>query len=322
LKIGLYYDLRNPPQWRRPWSEFYARSLELVEEADRLGADSVWLSEHHFFEDGYLPQTLTFAAAVAARTKRARIGTAVLLAPLRSAVQIAEDAAIVDLVSDGRLELGLGAGYVVPEFEAFAADRSRRYTTTDARVREIRALFSEGKITPPPVQDPLPIWLGYQGPQGAERAGKLGTGLLSLNPKSLAPYREGLRAGGHDPASARMSGVLGLIVADDPEATREAILPHIAWQLNTYRQGAAAGSGKSAREITVDELRDGYRSSFVPVPEVCTADAAVARIRELTADLPVEHVYLWASIAGMPDAISQRHMELVCSHLRPALAGD
>ena len=90
--------------------------------AERLGADSVWLSEHHLFEDGYLPQPLTMAAAIAARTKRIRIGTAVLLAALRPAVQIAEEAAIVDLVSGGRLVLGFGAGYVPREFEAYGAE--------------------------------------------------------------------------------------------------------------------------------------------------------------------------------------------------------
>ena len=85
MKIGVYFDLRNPPLWRRPWAEHYARSLELCEEADRLGAGAIWLSEHHFFEDGYLPQPLTFAAAVAARTTNVRIGTAVGARRRRSA---------------------------------------------------------------------------------------------------------------------------------------------------------------------------------------------------------------------------------------------
>src|SRR3979490_673520 len=103
MRIGLYLDMRNPPQWRRPWARHYGRWIELIEEADRLGTDSIWLSEHHFFEDGYLAQPLVFAAAVAARTKRARIGTAVMLPALKQAAQLAEEAALVDLISDGRL---------------------------------------------------------------------------------------------------------------------------------------------------------------------------------------------------------------------------
>src|SRR6478752_6498184 len=149
MRVGIYLDLRNPPAWRRPWARHYGRWLEIVEEADRLGTDSVWLSEHHFFEDGYLPQPLTFAAAVAARTTRARIGTAVLLPALRNAVQLAEEAAIVDLLSDGRLDLGVGAGYRVPEFDAFGAAASRRYRLVEERVNEVRALWAEGRTTPP-----------------------------------------------------------------------------------------------------------------------------------------------------------------------------
>src|ERR1700674_3649137 len=125
MNVGIYLDLRNPPAWRRPWADHYARSLELCERADRLGADSVWLSEHHFFEDGYLPQPLTFAAAIAARTRHVRLGTAVLLPALRQPAQLAEEAAIVDLISDGRLDLGVGVGYRVPEFAAFDADIGR-----------------------------------------------------------------------------------------------------------------------------------------------------------------------------------------------------
>jgi len=107
MRVGLTFDLRNPPPWRRPWPLVYGHALKLIAEAERLGADSVWTTEHHFFEDGYLPQPLTFCAAAAARTSRVRLGTAILIAPLRPAVQIAEEAAIVDLISDGRLEWGL-----------------------------------------------------------------------------------------------------------------------------------------------------------------------------------------------------------------------
>ena len=110
MRVGCYLDLRNPPRWERPWAEHYARNLERCVEAERLGLDSVWCSEHHFFEDGYLPQPLTFLAGVAATTSRIRLGTAVYLAALRPPVQVAEEAAVVDLPSGGRLELGLGEG--------------------------------------------------------------------------------------------------------------------------------------------------------------------------------------------------------------------
>ena len=301
MQTGLYFDLRNPPQWRRPWADYYAQNLEWMEAADQLGADSIWVTEHHFFEDGYLPQPLTFAAALAARTKRARIGTAVLLAPLYPAVRIAEDAAIVDLISGGRLELGLGAGYVRPEFEAYAADRSKRFDTTDERIRDVRRMLDEDEVTPPPAQRPFPLWAGYMGPKGARRAGRLGVGLLTLNRDLLEPYQEGLAEAGHPAETARMGGLLNLVCADDPDEAFERILPHLAHQVNTYRAGAYAGSGKQPRELTVDQLRQGRSSGPLAPLNVFTPDDAAKWIREQTAGLPVQHVYLWASIGGMPE---------------------
>ncbi|MDE0886816.1 MAG: LLM class flavin-dependent oxidoreductase [Myxococcota bacterium] len=318
MRLGVYLDLRNPPEWRRPWSEHYARSLEWIEEAERLGADSVWLSEHHFFEDGYLPQPLTFAGAVAARTRRMRIGTAILLAPLRSALQIAEEAAVVDCLSGGRLDLGLGAGYVAREFEAYGADLARRYTTTDDRVRQIRALMGGGELAPPPVQAPLPIWLGYQGPQGAARAGRLGTGLLTLGRSSFEPYRDGLIEGGHDPSEARMAGLVSAVVHEDPDSVREELLPHIAHQLNTYREAAA---GRAVRAITPEMLRDGDAGGKAfRATEILTPEALVDRIVEQCKGLPAHEAYFWLSVSGMSDDLVQRHLELLCQKVRPALA--
>ncbi len=103
VQVGLFFDLRNPVQWARPWSELYGRTLELLEGAEAMGLRSAWFTEHHLFDDGYLPQPLTFAAAVAARTSRITIGTGVLLAALRPAPLVAEEAALVDQLSGGRL---------------------------------------------------------------------------------------------------------------------------------------------------------------------------------------------------------------------------
>ncbi len=321
MKLGLYFDLRNPAPWARPWPEVYGRALDLVVEAERLGAASVWFSEHHLFADGYLPQPLTFAAAAAARTSRVRIGTAVLIAALRPAALVAEEAAVIDQISGGRLELGIGAGYSVPEYELYDTDITKRYGLTDAAVTEIRRLLDEGIVTPPAAQNPFPIWLGYQGPQGAKRAGRLGVGLLSLDRALLDPYREGLVEGGHDPATARTGGMLDIIVADDPEEAFERILPHYAHQLNSYRAAAVAGSGRDApKEITVEKLRGGAaQKGQIPGLRVLTPTDAVAAIREATGGSPVEHVYLWASVAGMPDEIVERHVELTCTQVAPNL---
>ena len=136
MKVGLYFDLRNPREWPQDWSRLYGFALEMCEEAERLGLDSIWVTEHHLFDDGYLTQPLTFLAAVAARTTRVRLGTAIMLAPLRPAVQIAEEATVVDILSGGRLDLGLGAGYRIP------SSRSTVRTSNNATSRSIAVLPS------------------------------------------------------------------------------------------------------------------------------------------------------------------------------------
>jgi len=319
MRLGVYFDLRNPEGWRRPWADHYAQSLEWVEGADAAGADGLWVTEHHFFEDGYLTQPLTFAAAMAARSRRARIGTAVVLAPMHPVLRIAEDAALVDLISGGRLELGLGAGYVRSEFEAFGADRSRRFDTTDARIRELGEIFRAGDLRPPPLQQPIPLWAGYMGRKGARRAGRLGVGLLSLSRDLAAPYLSGLEEAGHSVDLARMGGLLRIVCADDPERAFPEIVPHIAHQQNSYTRAMYAGSGKRAPEISEARILEAGRRGQRVAFQVLDVREAAEFILASTAGLPVEHAYLWASVAGMPDALVERHIELSCGLLRDAL---
>jgi alkanesulfonate monooxygenase SsuD/methylene tetrahydromethanopterin reductase-like flavin-dependent oxidoreductase (luciferase family) len=321
VKLGILLDMRNPARWHRPWPDRYRQALEWVETCEAWGAGSVWLTEHHFFEDGYLPQPLTLAAAIAARTSRIRIGTGVVLGALRHAAHIAEEAALVDVISGGRLELGLGAGWSEREYGAFGADFGRRFTLTDETLAAVRGLWEAGAVTPGPLQRPVPLWLGYQGPRGARRAGRLGTGLLTLDRALLEPYLGGLREGGHDPADARMGGLLDIIVADDPEQATERILPHLAYQANTYRRGKAQAAGRTFTALTVEDLRATVRrdGALPGLLTVLTAEQAATEIRARTAGLPARHVYCWASVAGMPDDLVERHLELLFRAVRPAL---
>jgi alkanesulfonate monooxygenase SsuD/methylene tetrahydromethanopterin reductase-like flavin-dependent oxidoreductase (luciferase family) len=320
MKVGCAFDLRNPDEWQRPWADHYARTLEFCEQADRGGVDALWFSEHHLFADGYLPQPLTFAAAAAARTHTVRIGTSVVLPALRKPAQLAEEAAIVDLVSGGRLELGLGAGYRVPEYDLFDTDISRRFTTTEQHIRETRRLWEKGGVTPRPIQDPVPVWGGFYGPRGARVAGRLGIGLLHLSDDMLRHYRAGLVEGGHDPAGARVSGLVPIILADDPEAAWSRVAPHAVYQANSYRQSSAEGTDHPAPPlVTADQFRGRSTSGPMNLLEILTPQDAAARIRELTRGLPLEHLIFWATIAGMPDDLVTRNIELLGECLKPLL---
>jgi alkanesulfonate monooxygenase SsuD/methylene tetrahydromethanopterin reductase-like flavin-dependent oxidoreductase (luciferase family) len=320
MKTGIYLDLRNPPDWHRPWSRLYGFTLELCEEAEHLGVDSIWLSEHHLFDDGYLPQPLTFAAAVATRTHRVTIGTAVLIAPIRRAIHIAEEVAVVDAISGGRIELGLGAGYRVPEYEAYGADIRRRYDDTDECVRTLRAIWREGRVLPAPTQDDIPIWLGYNGPRGARRAGLLGEGLLTLSPHLYDNYVAGLVAGGYSADSARMSGVINAFVTRDPDHDWPVVAKHHAYQWDSYRRHMVEGTGQEIpRPVDPDRSRtsgpfERLDSLLYGSPED-VADAII----DHTSELPVETVFTWASPGAMGEAATVKHVQTICNELAPLL---
>ena len=320
MKIGLWFDLRNPPGWRQDPARLYAFTLEMCEEAERLGADSVWFSEHHLFEDGYLPQPLTFAAAAAARTHRVRLGTGIVVAPLRKTAQLAEEAAVVDILSGGRLDLGLGAGYRVPEFDLFGADIQARYRTLDAQVAELRRFWGEGGLTPSPVQPRLPIWLGYQGPKGARRAGLMGERLLTASAESWPHYRDGLLEGGHDPSAGRMAGGMEAFVTEDPERDWPRVAPYIAYQVDSYRRYMAEGTGRpEPRPVDVDRLRQSRSRGPLTSYLFGTPEEVAARVKEQTDGAPVETVWFWASVAGLPPEIVTQHVRTICTRLAPLL---
>ncbi|MFD8220593.1 LLM class flavin-dependent oxidoreductase [Streptomyces sp. NPDC059697] len=319
MDIGLLFDLRNPEQWHRPWADHYARTLELCEEADERGAGGLWFTEHHLFDDGYLPQPLTVAAAVAARTRRARIGTSVVLPALHHPVDIAEQAALVDLLSGGRLELGLGAGYRLPEYQLFGADFGRRFAATEQNIREILRLWEERAVSPLPIQDPPPVWGGFYGPRGARIAGRLGIGLLHISRPLFKHYRQGLVEGGHDPRAARVADLLPIILAEDPEKAWHRVAPHLAHQVNSYRQGSVEGTDHSIPLLTAEDLRVPDAEDTRGLLDILTPQEAAVRIEELTKDLPVRHLIFWASIAGMPEDVVEENIRLVTETLPPLL---
>ncbi|QJY49628.1 LLM class flavin-dependent oxidoreductase [Pseudonocardia broussonetiae] len=167
----------------------YADAAPLAVAAEEAGFDSFWVTEHHGLPDGYLPSPLVLAAALSSVTSRIALGTGVLLAPLHHPVRLAEDAAVVDRLSSGRLLLGLGIGYAEHEYRNFGVDPATRGARLDALVTALRdawtgepfdspALGLSGvRVTPTPTGH-LPVWIGGYAPNAVRRAGLLADGHL------------------------------------------------------------------------------------------------------------------------------------------------
>jgi len=222
--FGLITCQRYPGDARTD-ADLYRDAVEVAVRAEELGFDSVWVSEHHFVDDGYMPSLLPVCAAIAARTSRVRIGTAVLLAPLHDPVRLAEDAATVDLLSDGRFTLGLGLGWREEEFEGLRIPlRSRRSRLVDS-IAILRQAWSDGlvtgtetapypgvSVTPKPARPGgPPIWIGGFAEPAVRRAGELTDGFMGsdVTPESLAEAvgwaREEVERRGGDPDAFAVS---------------------------------------------------------------------------------------------------------------------
>src|SRR5579883_2076825 len=130
IKFGYQIDFRNPPASGRSFTDLYHAMFRQIERAEQLGFDSIWLTEHHLTDDGYLPSLMPMAAAIAARTRRVQIGTYVLLFPFYHPIKLAEDIAVVDVISGGRLRIGVGQAYRAEEFAAFGIDKKQRLGRT------------------------------------------------------------------------------------------------------------------------------------------------------------------------------------------------
>ncbi len=179
LGFGLITCQRYPGDARSD-EQLYEEAIDLAVEAERLGFDSVWVSEHHFVDDGYLSSLLPVCAAIVARTERITVGTGLLLAPLYEPIRLAEDAATVDLLSHGRFVLGIGLGWREEEFEVLRVPLSERAARLEGAVSACRQAWSgqpvrggPGLSYPGPYFSPLPATDGGPRP-GSVRCPRLG----------------------------------------------------------------------------------------------------------------------------------------------------
>ncbi|MGI9535332.1 MAG: LLM class flavin-dependent oxidoreductase [Thermodesulfobacteriota bacterium] len=341
MKFGIgYYSLQSPPHSPRSHKDLYSEMLTEIETADQMGFDSAWLTEHHFLDDGYCPSILLTAAAIAARTKNIRIGTGVLLIPLHDPIRVAEDAAVVDLISNGRLILGLGLGYRGEEFDGFGRQLKER----KGRIEESLEIFSnawtggafsmDGKyykvnnhsITPKPVQQPIPIWIGAFTEPAIKRAARIGAplfvpaiGVIPIVKYLFDMHSSFLEEYGKNPDDFEKPLVREIYISDKKaDDTWEDIKEHVTYTAKGY---ASWGSmvdteGNLLSDPTDPILYDiARKQSILGTPEEC-----IETIQEYQENLPIDNLVCRFKFPGISHEESMRSMKLFVEKVLPEVS--
>jgi alkanesulfonate monooxygenase SsuD/methylene tetrahydromethanopterin reductase-like flavin-dependent oxidoreductase (luciferase family) len=283
ISVSLTYDMRAP-DFGAPAVDLYRAALEQCAWADRIGFDSVALLEHHASVDGYLPSPIVLGSAIAGATERMLISMSVVLLPLYHPIRLAEDLAVLDLVSQGRLRLTVGAGYRPAEYEQFDLNIKRRPSLMEEGVEVLKQAWTGEpfewrgrtvRILPRPAQTPRPaIALGGSSPASAKRAARIADSYQPVGAKLYDIYLEELAALGKPAPEPRRSGAGGggmfFHIAEDPDRAWSRIAPHAMHETNDYAEWAAGMRGSPYRSFeSSDELR---KSGMY---EIVTPDVAV-----------------------------------------------
>jgi alkanesulfonate monooxygenase SsuD/methylene tetrahydromethanopterin reductase-like flavin-dependent oxidoreductase (luciferase family) len=322
VMLALRFDLRNPAFAGVSTEDRLRAALDMAAWADERGGVSISISEHHCSPDGYLPSPVVFAAALAARTRNVRISIGALVAPLYDPIRLAEDLAVLDNLSGGRIDLVLGNGYVAEEFEMFGvplAERGRRTTELVETLR--RAWTAEpfefrgraAHVTPAPHQPGGPrLVLGGSSDGAARRAARIGDGYVPVSGDSWAAYqKEMLRLGKADPGPHRGGMFVTTFLASDPEATMTQLLPYFVHETNAYgRWLDDAGMEGPYKQRTAEQVRtEGqYR--------VITPEEHAAELRAM-GEMAVAFFHPMAG--GVPPELAWESLRLYETEVLPAL---
>jgi len=339
LRVGIgLFTAQIPAGSERTFAQEYRETLDLVRLAESLGFDSAWVSEHHGSSDGYLPSLLPLLAAFATVTERIALGTGVLLTPLHDPLRVAEDAAVVDQLSGGRLILGLGHGWRHEEFRMFGVAMAERAKRTEETIEVLRRAWSgrrfsfEGevlrydgvKVTPAPARPGgPPIYLGGYDRRAVLRAGRLADGYITdeTGPDelraNLALIEEGASGVDRDPKA------VGLVLLQNAFAWRDGdawalIRDGVVQQLGTYEAWGAGADTPDLDQLDPITLPDEDLRISTPAGAPDAVAQALAQILRDVGDRDAELI-VRLHYPGMGIETAARAIELFAAEVLPKL---
>jgi alkanesulfonate monooxygenase SsuD/methylene tetrahydromethanopterin reductase-like flavin-dependent oxidoreductase (luciferase family) len=313
---------------------YYAQALEEVTRAEELGFDSAWMEEHHSVTNHYWPSPLPVLAGFATRTSRMMLGTDILVSAFYHPVRLAEDVALLDVMSQGRMTLGIAIGYKPDEFALYGVDLEKRGARFEEQLGIMKDLWTlervsvkgryytaEGRLEPKPVTKPHPpVWIGGWGELTLKRAALLGDNWIPGPTADLTRLLDGKR---HLLAHRKAAGRAPLtewpltrdvIIADTDARARELAEEHI---MVAYRREYAGGWRHpfidAAIATDLDKLmQDRF---IIGGPEQC-----ITQIRSFVEHYGVTHLICRLFFPGMPHPHIMRELELIAREVAPAFS--
>jgi alkanesulfonate monooxygenase SsuD/methylene tetrahydromethanopterin reductase-like flavin-dependent oxidoreductase (luciferase family) len=312
MKIGALQFFGWPDR-QIPIADVYARALARVDVMEQSGFDAVWLAEHHFSGYSVCPNVHLMGMHVAGRTRRLRIGTAVTLPSLSHPLRVAEEVALLDVLSGGRVNWGAGRGFDAKEHRAFGISPEESYPKFREHFaavltawREPRATFQgrfvsfeDVEVLPRPLQQPHPpVWVGASSLEAIEWAASCGHSIL-MDPHSTHAeiagkrrrFDEVLASHGHPVAGRDIPIARQIALAASDGEARELALRSCAWLLGSYDRSGATGPIVSGNARAT--LRRGSLDDYV---DGCVVWGSPARVRDelsrLQSELPLEYLMI------------------------------
>jgi alkanesulfonate monooxygenase SsuD/methylene tetrahydromethanopterin reductase-like flavin-dependent oxidoreductase (luciferase family) len=349
LKFGLFYQLPCAPDQSAP--DRYRETIEQIVLADELGFDIAWLAELHFFQPfSIMPAPLQVAVAAAQRSRRIRFGTGVVLLPFHHPLRVAEEAAVADILTGGRLDLGVGRGTIAVHFRGYGVPREESRERFEESLAIIRKAWENERfsfygrfykvtdiaLAPKPLQKPHPpIRIAANSPDTAEFAGARGYDVMAASPINPLPrfydhiaiYREARSRAGLDAAAGDVAGLFFCSTAESVAQVRAEYEPSVMHYFRTIGdqamlgdKGQYEGSYQYLKEVRERALNMRWEQIDETMAVFGPPDECIRRINEIYEKSRINQLGCWFNPGGrIPHRDVMTAMERFASKVIPTI---
>lgn len=344
MKIGVFSIFDHWPQVNSV-QQYFREFLDIVQRAEDVGFDSAWISEHHFTRyGGILPRPQILLGAMAERTKRIRLGTAVSLVPFDNAIRVAEDFALVDVLSGGRLDFGAGRGLFAFEYDGMgiSQDESRQRFEENTEVilrawQEERLTFAgqftnvtDLTILPRPLQKPHPpLYVAALSPESYEWAARKGYNILQVpyplpvevTKAQIAQYKANLRQHGHSVDDKKIIVVLHAYVGETAQKAKEEaegpLMNYVGLVGSLMPTKVKSDQYKAYTQFAPTMKALTYEVLYNERTVIGDPDQVIAKLEYFQRELQMDQFILFLNWGGMDPALAVRSMDRFAKYVLP-----